>query len=192
MVDLKKAKGALLGPKGSTILLAVGMAGIVLIFLSQFFSSSSSSGSKSSQTVSKVSAGDYAAQLEKSLGGIIGSIQGVGRVRVMVTLDSGVQYVYEQNQKSTNNTTSGSSQLQQNTDTEQSTVLAQNGSGGEQPLIRTEMQPAVRGVVVVCDGGDDPVVKEQVLETVMTALGISASGISISPMAAGGAASSTQ
>lgn len=192
MVDLKKAKGALLGPKGSTILLAVGMAGIVLIFLSQFFSSSSSSGSKSSQTVSKVSAGDYAAQLEKSLGGIIGSIQGVGRVRVMVTLDSGVQYVYEQNQKSTNNTTSGSSQLQQNTDTEQSTVLAQNGSGGEQPLIRTEMQPAVRGVVVVCDGGDDPVVKEQVLETVTTALGISASGISISPMAAGGTASSTQ
>lgn len=187
MFDFHKSKGTLFGSKGSSILLFAGMAGIFLIFLSQFWPSSSSS-KQTSSTTSKTNATAYAAQLEGSLRSIIGNIQGVGRVKVLVTLESGVQYVYEQNQKSTNNQTQTSgdnAQTQQNTNTEQDTVLADNGSGAQQPLIKTEMQPSVKGVVIVCDGGNDPTVQEEVLQTVMTALDLSATSISISPMASG-------
>lgn len=185
MFDFKKTKGALLGSKGSSILLIAGMAGVLLIFLSQFWPGSSSKPASSAASA-KTSTSDYAKQLESSLGGIISNIQGVGRVQVMVTLESGVQYVYEQNQKTTSNrtTTSGDAgQTQENTDNEQDTVLADNGSGAQQPLIKTEMQPPVRGVVVVCDGGNDPTVQDEVLQTVMTALNLPATSISISPMA---------
>ncbi len=186
MPDLKKAKETFFGPKGSSILIFAGVAGILLIFLSQFWSTSSSSDKKSSSVSSASTTSAYAASMEKSLCGIIGNIEGVGRVKVMVTLQSGVQYVYEQNEKATSNQTQTSgdnAQTQQSADTEESTVLAQDGSGDEEPVIKTEMQPAVQGVIVVCDGGGDPVVKEEVLETVMTALGLSATSISVNPMA---------
>lgn len=187
MVSLKKAKEMLLSAKGSTILLAAGMVGIALIFLSSVWPASSGSKAAASSATADTVSG-YAAQLEQSLRGIVGSIAGVGRVRVMVTLESGVQYVYEQNQKTTESNASTASQTQQATGTEQSTVLAQTASGGQQALIRTERQPEVRGVVIVCDGGGDPAVQEQVLTAVTTALGVSASAISISPMAAASSA----
>lgn len=185
MFDFKKTKGALLSAKGSSILLLVGMAGVLLIFLSQFWPSSSKPNSSSTSS-SKSTAADYTTQLEGNLRGIIGNIQGVGRVQVMVTLESGVQYEYEQNQKTTSSRTATSgdnAQTQENTDNEQNTVLADNGSGAQQPLIKTEMQPAVKGVVVVCDGGNNPAVQDEVLQTVMTALNLPATSISISPMA---------
>lgn len=185
MFDFKKTKGALLSAKGSSILLLVGMAGVLLIFLSQFWPSSSKTNSSGTSS-SKSTATDYTTQLEGNLRGIIGNIQGVGRVQVMVTLESGVQYEYEQNQKTTSSRTATSgdnAQTQENTDNEQDTVLADNGSGAQQPLIKTEMQPAVKGVVVVCDGGNNPTVQDEVLQTVMTALNLPATDISISPMA---------
>ncbi|MFT8889347.1 MAG: stage III sporulation protein AG [Ethanoligenens sp.] len=184
MFDFKKTKGALLSAKGSSILLLVGMGGVLLIFLSQFWSTPSSKQTANTSTA-KITTVDYAKQLEGNLRGIIGNIQGVGRVQVLVTLESGVQYVYEQNQKSTNNRTTASgdnAQTQENTNTEQDTVLADNGNGAQQPLIKTEMQPPVKGVVVVCDGGNDPTVQDEVLQTVMTALNLQATSISISPM----------
>lgn len=186
MFDFKKTKGALLSAKGSSILLLAGMAGVLLIFLSQFWPASSSKTASSNVPAAKSATTSYAAQLESSLSGIVGSIQGVGRVRVMVTLESGVQYEYEQNQKTTSNRTATSgdnAQTQENTDNEQDTVLADNGSGAQQPLIKTEVQPAVKGVVIVCDGGNNPTVQDEVLQTVMTALNLPATSISISPMA---------
>ena len=187
MISVQKIKQTLLSAKGSTILLAAGMAGIALIFLSSVWPSSSQTKSASSAASSSATS-DYAAQLEQNLRGIVGSIAGVGRVRVMVTLESGVQYVYEQNQKTTQSSASTASQTQQATGTEESTVLAQTASGGQQALIQTERQPQVRVVVMVCDGGNDPAVQEQVLEAVSTALGVSVSAISISPMAAASSA----
>ena len=41
------------------------------------------------------------------------------------------------------------------------------------------IEPKVRGVVVVCDGGDDPVVKSRVLEAVTKALSISSDKVCI-------------
>lgn len=45
--------------------------------------------------------------------------------------------------------------------------------GSEQALAVTEIQPVVKGVVVVCDGGGNPAVQQSVTEAVTTALDIS-------------------
>lgn len=185
ILDFSSIKDKLSGKKGTTILLIVGIVGIALIALTSILPSAAKK--QASSTSSSLSTAAYAKQLESQLSSIVGHIDGVGRVKVMVTVESGVQYVYEQNQKDTNNTTTSSSgdgntQNQENKGSEQSTVIMDNGSGGQQPLIKTELQPAIKGVVVVCDGGDNPVVQESVVSTVMTALDIPSNHISVSKM----------
>ena len=186
LLDFGKIKEALFSKKGSTILLIAGFAGIALILLSGFWPSGSGKSSGSSSS-SSVSTGVYAKQLESDLTKLVGNIEGVGRVQVMVTVENGVEYVYEQDEKTTNDTTvnsqsDGSTQSQENTDSEENPVIMDNGSGGQQALIRTEMQPTVMGVVIVCDGGGNPVVQESVTSAVATALNISSNQISVCKM----------
>ena len=42
-----------------------------------------------------------------------------------------------------------------------------------------EIEPTIRGIVVACDGGDDPVVVERVSEIVTKALGISSAKVCV-------------
>lgn len=42
-----------------------------------------------------------------------------------------------------------------------------------------ELEPVIRGVVIVCDGGDDPIVTERVLEAVTKALNISSAKVCV-------------
>ena len=169
--------------KGSKILLIIGLIGIALIFLSEFIPGKTAQAQNT--TVSAVSADAYSVQLENKLENIIGQIDGVGNVSVMVTLESGVEYVYEQDVKSTtgktqNSDTGGTVQTQENDDQEQNPVVVDAQNGGQQPLLKTEIQPKVQGVVVVCDGGENPVIKEEVIETVSTALDLAENHISVS------------
>lgn len=185
-LDLSHIKEWFTGKKGTSILMAAGLIGIALILLSSFWPSSAGKSSKSAS--SAITSAEYAAQLGNQLENIVGKIDGVGKVQVLVTVDSGVQYVYEQNQKSSNDKsatsqTDGSTQTQENNDTEQNPVIVDNASGGQSPLVRTELQPAVKGVVVVCDGGDNPTVKESVTDAIMTALDLPSTRISVSKRA---------
>ena len=50
------------------------------------------------------------------------------------------------------------------------TVKGPNGE--EEALAITEVQPTVKGVVVVCSGGDDPEVQQRIINAVTTALNI--------------------
>ncbi|MBQ1210311.1 MAG: hypothetical protein IIX68_00725 [Clostridia bacterium] len=118
------------GDKGRRLIVLVGLLGMGLILLSQFWPDKEPS--------TPASADDYAAVLEQRLVEMVSSVEGVGDCRVLVTLDSGTEYIY----------------------TAQDTLVA-------------ERYPAVRGVVIVCDGGDRPEVCERVIEVVTTALNVS-------------------
>ena len=118
------------GEKGRRLIVAVGLLGMGLILLSQFWSTDERS--------APASADDYAAVLEQRLVDLVSSVEGVGSCQVLVTLESGTEYVY----------------------TSQTALVA-------------ERYPAVRGVVVVCEGGDRADICERVTEVVTTALNIS-------------------
>ncbi len=45
-----------------------------------------------------------------------------------------------------------------------------------------EVQPRVRGVLVVCEGGDDPVVAERVTEAVCKSLGVSTAKVCVTKL----------
>ena len=114
--------------------------------------------------------------------GIGGGIRGAGQCQVMVTLENGVEYVYASQQKvntdRTEDTASDSNKISQRDGTEQNIIIVDTDNG-RQGLLVTEIQPTVKGVVVVCEGGDLPQVQQRIIEAVTTALNISSKRVCV-------------
>ncbi|MGI6265393.1 MAG: stage III sporulation protein AG [Acutalibacteraceae bacterium] len=159
--------------KAQKWIVAAGVLGMALILLSEFWPSSQPAGAAPSADVD-----DYAVRLEERLTGLIETVAGAGKCRVLVTLENGVQYVYatqqRANSQSTEDTGDVSSRISRQDDTEESVILVESADRGREGLLVTAIEPTVKGVVVVCEGGDDEQVREQIERVVTTALNVSA------------------
>lgn len=162
------------------IIVIAGIAGILLILLSGSLKSCDTSQSSQPQPASSqaaVTADQYTKALETDLTGIISQISGVGNAKVLVTLDQTAKSVYATEEKQSRQQTSEKADSQngkseEDYSNETNYLLIKNSDGSEQALRVTEIQPMVKGVVVVCDGGDDPKVQQSVTDAVTTALHI--------------------
>lgn len=144
---------------------AAGILAIVLILLSDM----SDSGKKQKQEASDVSVDFaysdlYSENLNAELSELLASIEGVGKARVMITVSSTEEYVYAEELRR------GTSQA------EKSFVIIDNGSQ-EEALVKKINNPQISGVVIVCEGGDDPRVCEKIYKAVSTVLDIPTSKI---------------
>ncbi len=159
------------------IIIAACAVGIALIFLSGYFKPSTSSANTASSSQPTLTADQYAIQLESSLTDIVTRIQGAGTAKVLVTLERSTEYVYATEEKRSNQTNedkSGGSTTknEENDSTETKYLLVKDADGAQQALAVTEVQPIIKGVVVVCDGGDNPAVQQNIITAVTTALDI--------------------
>ena len=57
-----------------------------------------------------------------------------------------------------------------------------DGSSGEQGIVVRQSEPKIRGVAVVCEGGGNQTVKQQIIETVTALLDISSARVSVAKM----------
>ena len=174
---LREKLDAVFKGKHSRTLLFVGIAGMALIFLSTVIQTGGSNKPNPSVGAGQLTSQEDVAQLEDRLTGIVGSIEGVGRCQVMVTAESGVEYVYAveetQNVNRTNSYNGDEvARETQQENTEQKYIVVDAGNGKKEALVKTERQPAIQGVVIVCEGAGSMVVQERVTQVVTTALGI--------------------
>ena len=174
---LREKLDAVFKGKHSRTLLFVGIAGMALIFLSTVIQTGGSNKPTPSVGAGQLTSQEYVAQLEDRLTGIVGSIEGVGRCQVMVTAESGVEYVYAveetQNVNRTNSYNGDEvARETQQENTEQKYIVVDAGNGKKEALVKTERQRAIQGVVIVCEGAGSMVVQERVTQVVTTALGI--------------------
>lgn len=164
------------GGKGRKLIIALGIAGIGLILLSEFWPQ------QSKEAVAKASAEEFVTKTEEKLIAIIGSIEGAGTCQVMVTLENGVEYVYASQQKLNTDRVEDqngeSNKVSQRDDSEKSIIVVDTDEG-RKGLLVTEIQPTVKGVVIVCEGGDQPLVRQRIVETVTTALNISSQRVCV-------------
>ena len=100
--------------------------------------------------------------LEQKVAGLCSRVDGVGSVSVMITADTVSQKLYAQNSRINTDFSS----------TEYVTV-----SGGLLPTGEKAM--TVRGVAVVCEGGDDPSVRYKLTELICALFDIGAGDVSI-------------
>ena len=163
-----------------TVWLVMGLVAIVLLAVSEWIPEKS--------PVSQDATWDgqaYVRELEQQLTELVEHIDGAGKCRVMVTLENGVEYVYANERSTTNNRTEDVSDTSEKTtvrDDSESSYVIVNSSDGRQGLLVTEIQPTIRGVVVVCEGGEDERVKERVLKTVATVLNVTSSRVCITKL----------
>ena len=149
---------------------AVGVLMIILILVWDFSDNEETTRSDYIENeISFQSADLHAKETEQQLRSILMSIEGVGKANVMLTITSTEEYVYAETVKQ------GTSQ------TENSYVIIDKGSQKE-ALVKKINNPAISGVVIVCEGGDDPRVCEKIYKAVSTALDISTSRVYVTEM----------
>ncbi len=158
------------------IIIIACVVGVALIFLSGYFKPDTTA-AQSASSQPTMTAEQYASKLESSLTDIVTQIQGVGTAKVLVTLERNTEYVYATEQKRSNQTTEDKSngsatKNEANDNTETKYILVKDADGAQKALAVTEVQPIIKGVVVVCGGGDNPAVQQNVINAVTTALGI--------------------
>ena len=120
---------------------------------------------------------DYTENIEERLEKIIGKIDGVGKTSVMVTFESSFESVFANNAKLVESGISVNGNESKNTEKE--LVLTQGKSGGEEPVLLKELCPRVKGVFIVCEGGDKPTTVEKIKRAVSALFGISETKICV-------------
>lgn len=159
------------------LIFAVGILGIGLIFLSSFFDGNSKTNTTQKDDVNSMASNEYCEQLEKKVKTIVTGITGSKNSVVVVTLDTGIQYIYADNKKQQTSNSEQSDKKENSDSNEHNYIIITDKNGDEQPLIITEYMPSVRGVAIVCEGGYDQAVCEQIKNAVMSALNITSKKI---------------
>lgn len=161
--------------KKLALIVIAGFMIIVLIFISEL--DFNSIDSKKNEIKEEMSTEEYCAYLEEKVTEIVECIDGAGKAKVMITLSETTEYVYATNDKNTrkNNDTSDDSS------TENDYVIIEKDSNDTGLLIKT-IEPKVRGVAIVCQGGNNSTVQNQIYSAISAVLNISTSRISISKL----------
>lgn len=163
--------------KSPKLLVIMGIAGIMLIYLSTFFSTVKE---KSDTVLSgEITVEQYREQLEQSILKMVESITGSSNATVVITLESSMKYSYADVREgvSANKTESDSESF--SSELKQTYITVKTSDGGEQALLITTEMPEVRGVAIVCEGGDNELTCEKIQNAVMAALNITSKRVYI-------------
>ena len=142
------------------------LAGVVLMLLPTGRKSSVRQQTPVQNTVDSFSLEDT----EKKMESILSQIDGVGRLRVMLTLSAGSQL-----QLASDTDLSGAAEGR----SRQETVTLNRGSGYQEVIVTRQFYPVYRGAVIVCQGAENAAVRLAVTEAVSALTGLSADKITI-------------
>ena len=130
--------------------------------------------------------GSYEAQMENRIRNILKSVDGVGKVDVMVVLKSSSEKVVHVDRTTNSSTTQekdsgGGTRDVVNNQSQESTVLSGSGSGagGNSPIIEKELSPELSGIIISAEGGGSPTVKAEISEAMEALFGLPAHTIKV-------------
>ena len=126
----------------------------------------------------------YERLLEKRVEDTLECVEGVGKVKVMITLKSSEEKVVEKDsQREENEITEedskGGSRVSEDRSLSHTSIYEQKSDGTQTPYVSKEMVPEIEGMVIAADGGDDPVVVKNLTEAVQALFGVEAHKIKI-------------
>lgn len=115
-----------------------------------------------------------AVSMEQRLEEILSQIEGAGKVRVMLTEQTGERYTYQTDEDLTDSADSVSSR--------QDTVIITDANRSQQGLLRQVDPPQYQGAVVVCQGADRAGVRLAIVQAVSNVTGLGANQVSVLKM----------
>ncbi len=160
----------------------IGLVGLFLICLPNFSLGKTKKAEIKSDTQSISE--QRRKKLEENLENIISEIQGAGKSKVLVTLENGAETVYateeRKNKEASEDKSSGEiTRKKESDDCEKKFITIKDSEGTEHALAVTEIEPKVKGVVIICPGGDDIVVKKRIVDATTTALNINSTRVCV-------------
>lgn len=122
-------------------------------------------------------------RMEAELGDILSKVEGVGSVQVAITLETTGKKTVEKDvpdsSSSLSSTGGDGSQESTSASAEEKTVYTTESDGAQIPYVVSETLPQVRGVLVIAEGGGDPVIIEEIQEAVMALFHLEAHKIKV-------------
>lgn len=155
--------------KKTAIITLIGFSLMFAILVSEFLPLKSDE--KTDDT--KVEYSDYCQTMESKIETIVQSIDGAGEAQVMITLAETTEYIYAKNVDFNSNEKDNNSN---------SEYIIINIDDNDTGLLVKTIEPKIRGVAIVCEGGDNPTVQQQIYSAVSVVLNINTSKISISKL----------
>lgn len=130
---------------------------------------------------------DQAEKLEAKLEQVLAQVEGVGKVKVMITLKSSGEKVVEKDRATSQRTTAeeeaeGTSRDTTEQEAGEETVYQKGEDGGQTPYVIEEKEPQIAGVMVVAQGGGQAVTAKNITEAVMALFGVEAHKIKVMKM----------
>lgn len=152
--------------KTPVLIVALGVLGMLLLLFS--------GGEKKTEVrTAAPDPSEAQAAVERKLESLLKTVDGVGKVKVCVTIDRMQADVYGVNTEQTSEP--------ERSQRSEKYVFTEDGSDTEGLRLYTEM-PLIRGVGVSCEGGGSTVVRQEVTKLVCAALGIGANRIWVTKM----------
>ena len=150
LYENKKLKGK----EGMIILILVGVLFAVITIPTE--KKEDGSEKEMVQEVSELSNyDDYEAQLEKRLEEILSCVDGVGRVKVMITLQASSKEIIEKDiSTQQEHNTNADNDITSHSTKEENAVYTENGNTS-MPYVVQEIYPEIEGILVVAEGGDN-------------------------------------
>lgn len=169
------------GKKMTNAAFALGLVGMVLIAFSSFSFDSDDKNDlqvsdreiKELQDISY----EYAKEKRSELEALLKSVDGVGKVKVMVNVSCSEEYVYAVFESGSENIAPDSAESQYSYE-----YFTYESQGDSTPLMTKVLSPKISSCVVACEGAGNAVVRESVYMTVSAALGISVSDIYVAKL----------
>lgn len=166
-------------------LLLAGLLGLMLLAASglPFGGNQTSTNVNPASESIRVDLADFEQQLEDRLEKLLGSIAGAGDVRVMLTIDAGSQPIFATQGSSDTRIVQDGDRIEEHINVRTEYVVIGQGAG-QQGLVLRMVEPQVRGVAIIAQGGGDILVRQAMVEAVTAVLGIGSNMVSVAQMGA--------
>lgn len=155
----------------SNVLLAL-LLGVLLLAAGRAFSGGDAASPPQQERQQEVTAAER--QTEQRMAEILSKIEGAGQVDVMLTWRQTAEKTIAHNET-----------REENGDalrTEQTAILLEDETGSTMPVVLTEAGPVVEGVVIVAQGGGDPVVSAALNQAAQALLDVPAHKVAVLKM----------
>lgn len=157
--------------KKAMAIIVIGILGMLLVMLSDSGKAQESDNLQQKSEIQLYTEAELAQNIEK----FISNIEGAGKTKVIITYEcyGETVYLYDTDEKIGSDGDS---------DKNNEYIIIDSGDC-EDGLKSKTMAPKIRGVAVVCQGGNNPTTKEMIITSISALLDISTNKISVAPMA---------
>nr|WP_300326748.1 stage III sporulation protein AG [uncultured Anaerostipes sp.] len=177
MIDKKKLQNIIetIGMKKILLLLALGICLMVLSFPSSKKNNDQETEEETEETADSTDA--YVKKQEARLVKALKQVDGVGKVKVMITVKSSTEAVINKDTPYEESTSEDEKSVKE----DEETILVEE-DGKKVPYVVKRLEPEVEGVVVVAQGGGNDIVNKNIVDAVSVLFHISSYKVKVLKM----------